>query len=297
MSQLIPTTAQLDEIKPKHKQLVMDLAKEAGVDVRDWANGKGGEVKAASNPAYCFEWSFLEPGKVAVFNLWHSEIKPSNGTLVRQFNLRLQAQTETDNARKRRAFSMDDHVRTAALQGLPVRVIVLDGTIRDPEILNSRSRADKRLLDPLPWAITAYDLASGQCTVTRGAVAEPSAHSGADDDLDEEASAFEGKDRWRFIRHRKRERKFRELKIKAALLENDGRLRCEVPQCDFDFEKTYGKLGLHYAQVHHRIPLSAAPSTGMKVLLKDLAIVCANCHVMIHRNGQCRPLEGLLNLA
>jgi len=27
---------------------------------------------------------------------------------------------------------------------------------------------------------------------------------------------------------------------------------------------------------------------GRKIFLKDVAIVCANCHVMIHANGKCR---------
>ncbi|MBR1157582.1 HNH endonuclease [Bradyrhizobium elkanii] len=49
------------------------------------------------------------------------------------------------------------------------------------------------------------------------------------------------------------------------------------------------------AAVHHLIPLHKAPKEGRQVLLKDLAIVCANCHAMIHTGGQCRPLEGLIS--
>ncbi|WP_422110022.1 hypothetical protein [Bradyrhizobium elkanii] len=43
------------------------------------------------------------------------------------------------------------------------------------------------------------------------------------------------------------------------------------------------------------MPLHKAPKEGRQVLLKDLAIVCANCHAMIHTGGQCRPLEGLIS--
>jgi hypothetical protein len=32
-----------------------------------------------------------------------------------------------------------------------------------------------------------------------------------------------------------------------------------------------------------------------QIFLKDRAIVCANCHAMIHRNGDCRPLERLIS--
>ena len=40
----------------------MDLVKLAGVDVSDWANFKG--KHASTNPKYCYEWSFIEPGKL-----------------------------------------------------------------------------------------------------------------------------------------------------------------------------------------------------------------------------------------
>jgi 5-methylcytosine-specific restriction protein A len=85
----------------------------------------------------------------------------------------------------------------------------------------------------------------------------------------------------------------RRAKIAEALTK-DGKLVCEVPSCKFDFKERYGPLGEGYAQVHHLIPLKKAPPEGRKIFLKDLAIVCANCHAMIHRNGDCRPLEGLI---
>jgi 5-methylcytosine-specific restriction protein A len=78
----------------------------------------------------------------------------------------------------------------------------------------------------------------------------------------------------------------------AESVAKHGRLFCEVPKCGFDFEKRYGALGRGYAQVHHLTPLNKAPKGGRKVLLSDLAIVCANCHAMIHAGGECRPLQG-----
>jgi 5-methylcytosine-specific restriction enzyme A len=65
-----------------------------------------------------------------------------------------------------------------------------------------------------------------------------------------------------------------------------GKLICEVPNCGFDFKKRYGAIGDGYAQVHHLVPLKNAPFDGRKIFLKDLAVVCANCHVMIHRGGE-----------
>jgi predicted HNH restriction endonuclease len=48
----------------------------------------------------------------------------------------------------------------------------------------------------------------------------------------------------------------------------------------------YGVLGEGFAECHHRVPL-AELQEGHPVRLSDLAIVCANCHRMLHR----RPLH------
>jgi len=98
----------------------------------------------------------------------------------------------------------------------------------------------------------------------------------------------------RFVAHRVRENRLRHAKIREALLTNKGKLVCEVPRCGFDFEKRYGKLGAGYAQVHHLRLLSSVPKKGIRTKLSDLAIVCANCHAMIHKGGECRPLKDLI---
>jgi 5-methylcytosine-specific restriction protein A len=97
--------------------------------------------------------------------------------------------------------------------------------------------------------------------------------------------------------HRKRERRLREKKIEETLRLNNGRLICEVVNCGFDFLERYGEPGRGYAHVHHLMPLSDLPTHGEKVSQRDLAVVCANCHAMIHRGGGSRPLEGLIPAA
>lgn len=104
----------------------------------------------------------------------------------------------------------------------------------------------------------------------------------------EAASAVEGSLRLALIRHRSRERVLRAAKIRAAL--QSGGLACEVPGCGFDFERRYGQLGAGFAHVHHLVPL-ADLERPTRVTLNDLAIVCANCHAMIHRGGECRDLS------
>jgi hypothetical protein len=112
--------------------------------------------------------------------------------------------------------------------------------------------------------------------------------------LDEELSAaLEGEVRARLARHRSRERRLRDAKVQEVLRRDGGRLRCEVPGCGFDFEAVYGQLGAGYAQVHHLEPL-AERDVASVTALEDLAIVCANCHAMVHRGGGCRPIHDLI---
>ena len=111
----------------------------------------------------------------------------------------------------------------------------------------------------------------------------------AGETVDDPEAGFEGHLRVFFGRHRQREHRLRRAKIRSVL-RISGRLRCEVPSCAFDFEERYGHLGQEYAQVHHLVPL-AALDARRRTTLNDLAIVCANCHAMIHRGGACRPLK------
>jgi 5-methylcytosine-specific restriction protein A len=69
-------------------------------------------------------------------------------------------------------------------------------------------------------------------------------------------------------------------KKKQAVLKQHGRLACEV--CGFDFSAAYGERGEGFIECHHRIPLSQL-ATVTRTRLADLAVLCANCHRMIHR--------------
>ncbi len=81
--------------------------------------------------------------------------------------------------------------------------------------------------------------------------------------------------------HLARERNpgIRRDKIEAVKATHDG-IACEA--CGFDFLNAYGERGRDYCEVHHRVPLSVSGET--ETSLEDLAILCANCHRMIHRS-------------
>lgn len=86
----------------------------------------------------------------------------------------------------------------------------------------------------------------------------------------------------RLVSHLRRERNRAIVEAKkAATLNATGRLCCEV--CGFDFSATYGAFGEGFCEVHHLVPLSAA-TESVTTTLEALAILCSNCHRIIHRS-------------
>ena len=69
--------------------------------------------------------------------------------------------------------------------------------------------------------------------------------------------------------------------------------KCQI--CNFDFVKVYGTLGSKYIEAHHKIPLSKLPENKTKLSAKDdFAVVCANCHRMLHRKGAPETFDEFL---
>jgi 5-methylcytosine-specific restriction enzyme A len=69
-----------------------------------------------------------------------------------------------------------------------------------------------------------------------------------------------------------------------------GHLECEV--CVFNFHKFYGDIGFGYIECHHRTPLFKFKAET-KTRLEDLALVCANCHRMLHKSIDTLSIEEL----
>lgn len=80
-------------------------------------------------------------------------------------------------------------------------------------------------------------------------------------------------------RYRERNTKITEQKKRQFKLKN-GALFCE--NCDFDFEKEFGFLGMDFIEVHHIKPLHLLTEHSL-TKLEDLMLLCSNCHRMIHR--------------
>lgn len=85
-------------------------------------------------------------------------------------------------------------------------------------------------------------------------------------------------------------RRERDPALRADALALHG-LDCMV--CGFNFEKIYGQLGKGFIEVHHIVPLADA-GKSLTDPEKDLVVLCANCHRMVHRRrGMCLTVEEL----
>lgn len=95
---------------------------------------------------------------------------------------------------------------------------------------------------------------------------------------DERARFPEGEAK--YIIHRKLERDTGfAKKAKLHRLQRDGFLSCDA--CSFSFSKRYGDFALGYIEAHHIVPLSKLKGR-IRPRIRDLALVCANCHRMLH---------------
>jgi 5-methylcytosine-specific restriction protein A len=95
--------------------------------------------------------------------------------------------------------------------------------------------------------------------------------------------------------HRVRERSAKLVaKKKAQAMQAHGKLACEA--CAFNFEGTYGDRGVGFMECHHTVPLRAL-MPGSRTRLDQLALVCSNCHRMIHRRSPWLSMAELHSLA
>jgi predicted restriction endonuclease len=97
-----------------------------------------------------------------------------------------------------------------------------------------------------------------------------------------------------YVRHRKLERNAKVAKAaKNKRLKQTGDLRCDV--CGFSFKKRYGPLGAGFIEAHHTVPISQFK--GQKITrVEDIALVCSNCHRMLHKGNPLLSIAALRKL-
>ena len=105
------------------------------------------------------------------------------------------------------------------------------------------------------------------------------------DELEQDFSSKEGKELFRQHRIRERDSTLTYRKKQNAI--KNGKLKCEV--CEFSFQDIYEQ---DYIECHHKTPIFK----GERITkLEDLALVCSNCHRMLHRKieGEYLSIEQL----
>ncbi len=151
-------------IRPKTLARVIDLVAEAGVDVTHWSKYSG--QHASQNPRHCYEWAFDDGViMIIVFSLWWSAIEPSSeGGCMYTVNARKTA-NESTGARRSRAIRMDQLLRFASVNKMPVQVIL--NVSKD---VGSTESVGLRGLDSERWMVSSYDQETGACELARGVV-------------------------------------------------------------------------------------------------------------------------------
>jgi len=277
--------SELENIKPTRPLHIIDLVQQAGVDISAWSTSKRGEKGASMNPRYCYEWAFLEPGKVLALCLWHKEIIDTDGELTYRFNLRTQAEELRTIPRRghiaKRALRMDEGIQHVIQNQIPIRGIIVDGvTAKLHEVEEKTSRVKSRLLDPEPWHVKQYDLNTGKCVLCRGTGGAPFIDQFSLPDKPEEPpSKRETAPGLAWVRNPEVRRN--------ALLRAGG--RCEW--CGQEgFRLPDGAI---YLETHHITPLSE----GGVDHERNVAALCPNHHREAHHGKARGDLRmGLLTL-
>lgn len=261
----------LADLKPSHNHKVFDLTEQAGFDVSDWIASSNDGRGHKANPKYCYEWSFVEPGKVVIFNLWFASMLAEDGLIKQRGNFRAEAASHSGPHGKpqwrARATRLDQALQAALLDNLPIRVIIVDGKQRDKSVLSrstEASKVSKRELDPEPWTLTAYDKATGQFELTRGILKQEFVDQFDMDQLAKTEPARVQSSGTSFYRNPKVR--------KAALRRANG--KCEL--CNgVGFEMVGGAV---YLETHHVVPLSEGGSD----LITNVAALCPTDHRRAH---------------
>lgn len=111
-----------------------------------------------------------------------------------------------------------------------------------------------------------------------GAVTKPET-----DDFIVDYVGKEGKEKIRTHRTKERDRKIVAL-AKLAFKNKFGKIFCEC--CGISFGDTYTPLGEDFIEAHHKVPLQQVKGE-QETKIEDFAMLCPNCHRMVHFAESC----------
>jgi hypothetical protein len=94
--------------------------------------------------------------------------------------------------------------------------------------------------------------------------------------------------------HEYRERNSEVIRLaKKQAYKRDPLLRCEA--CTFSFVEHYGQLGHKFIEAHHKVPI-ASLKPGSRTRVEDIALLCANCHRMIHSGERTLSVDEVIEI-
>jgi len=110
-------------------------------------------------------------------------------------------------------------------------------------------------------------------------------------ELEEQIKGTEGRILTRIHSFRERDRKLVARAKQHFRNKNGGKLICEA--CNLDPVDRYGPNGERCIEAHHRTPIAELQPDSITTV-DSLAMVCANCHRLIHSQNPCLQVEEVL---
>ena len=150
--------------------------------------------------------------------------------------------------------------------------------------LIAKESTDHPISDLIPWALDCSSRLKRIYKELRPPVDVTSPGSASN----EEMSFPEGAQKFQLHLTRERNSAIAASAKSEYAERHNGSLPCEI--CGFDFYEHYGDRGHLFAEAHHIVPLSES-SENRRTATSDFAIVCSNCHRMLHRNPPVTPEE------
>jgi 5-methylcytosine-specific restriction enzyme A len=282
-------------LKPRNKTRLIDCVSDAGFDISDWSNFKG--KYPASNPKYCYEWSFNQGDKV-LLNIWYEDLEIVDRLIHTKSNFRDIEKDRKDHNQKDRARKSDQLIQKAFASDLLIRVIVQTGDLsvrHDPEVNSAKSQI--RELDDYYWKVIHYDTGSGDFELVR--LDENSKNLSNEDLINTAVSSYlrtptsnsdefelkansllslKGEPPPKGTKKPAKKSKIsnareRSPEVKRWLLDNTGNV-CECCLVE-PFLKPDGST---YREIHHLKKLADDGSDRVE----NAVAICANCHRELH---------------
>lgn len=104
----------------------------------------------------------------------------------------------------------------------------------------------------------------------------------------EEPAGREGKLLTRIHAYKERDRAFAKRVREYYRQKNKGYLSCEA--CGMMPNQVYGAQGESCMEAHHKVPIEQLQPDSV-TLVNEMAVVCANCHRIIHSNKPCLTIQ------